>query len=289
MENKSEQFWSRVKPYIDASRARAKYNNAWMRSRGMINPETGEILQDQAGEMLTLEKMSKSWYLEQGARNNTFGVIKRFKRAFKHDWDVKRYRPKFITLTFKDTVESWRAEKAIAKFLDNSRKYAKKQGAPLAYFWGAEVQMKNARGALHYHILLLGCPYIPKKLLEKWWGYGFVDVKALDDVGRGFKYLLKYLWKWGKEAGEPDALPDWWFLFNIWHKRRYGFSKWFALSAVERLPRWLKESLRDAGLLEQVSKAGRAAGGGWHVGFDFDGVEGVAHFASPFKIVELSP
>lgn len=288
MENKSEQFWERSAPYIAEARARAKRNNEWMRARGMVNQESGEILQDQEGETLTLEKMSKSWYLEQGARNNAFSVVKRSKKIFLHKWDVKKYRPKFITLTFADVVESWRQQDAIAKFLDNLRKWAKKQGIKtLVYFWVSEVQMKNERGALHYHILVLGCPFILKATLERWWGYGFVDVEALDDVGRAVKYLLKYLWKWGKEAGEPDELPDWWFLFNVWHKRRYGFSKWFALPLAERLPRWLKNSLQDAGLLEQVVKVGRAVGGGWNVVFGFDGVEGVAHFPSPFKVLEL--
>lgn len=288
MENNSELFWARSEPHISAARSRAKRNNEWMRSRGMVNKATGEILQDQEGEPLTLEKMSKSWYVETGARNNAFSVVKRSKKIYQHPADVKKYRPKFVSLTFADTAESWRQQKAIASFLDNLRKWAKKQGAnSLAYFWVSEVQMKNARGALHYHILILGCPYLPKEKIEAWWQFGFSDVRAVDDIGRGFKYLAKYLWKWGKEAGDPDTLPDWWFLFNIWHKRRYGFSKWFALPPGERLPRWLNEKLQESGMLEMVQKANRAEGGGWSIEFDFDGVEAIAHFPGPFKILEF--
>ena len=288
MENKSELFWQRSAPYIAEARSRAKRNNEWMRARGMVNEATGEILQDKEGENLSLEKMSKSWYVETGARNNAFSVVKRSKKIFAHDADVKKYRPKFISLTFADVETSWRQQNAVVEFLDNLRKYAKKQGGKdLAYFWVAEVQMKNGRGALHYHILILGCPYLPKKKIESWWSYGFSDVRVVDDIGRGFKYLAKYLWKWGKESGDPDTLPDWWFLFNIWHKRRYGFSKWFALSPAERVPRWLKEYLQELGMLEHLQKAGRAEGGGWLVLVNLEGDEMEIRFASPFKILEF--
>lgn len=289
MENNSEKFFSKVQPFIAEARHKAKRNNEWMRSRGLMDKETGEILSDKEGELLTLEKMSKSWYVEKGARNNAFSIVKRYKKALNSQWDVKKYRPKMISLTFANIEESWRAERAIQKFLDNLRKYAKKFGVTAyAYFWAAEVQMKNGRGALHYHVVLLGFPYIHKSTLEGWWKFGFLDVRALDDTGRAFKYLAKYLWKWGKEAGDPDTLPDWWFLFNVWHKRRYGFSKWFALPPAERVPRWAKEILEENGLFEHLQKVNRAEGGGWNFVIDLEGEIVEMHLASPFKILELA-
>ena len=289
LENNSEEFWRRAKPFIERKRACAKRNNEWMRSRVMLNEETGEVLTDREGNVLSLEKMSKSWYLEQGARNNAFSVVKRAKKVFGQDWDVKRYRPKFITLTFSDVDESWRAKDALPHFLDNVRKFAKAQGSELlVYFWTAEVQMKNERGALHYHILILGCPFIPLEKLRSWWKFGYLWAEALDDVGRGFRYLAKYLWKWGKEADDVENLPAWWFLFSIWHKRRYGFSQWFALPPAERIPRWLKDGLQESGLLEHLEKGGRAEGGGWLLLFNRPYGKVEMHFASPFKILELT-
>jgi hypothetical protein len=250
----------------------------------MVNIETGEILQDQEGNPLSLSHMSKSWYSEQGAKNNAFSVVKRCKMLFDFPNDA-RFRPKFITLTFANIQESWKAEKAIQKFLNALRTWAKRQGVGmLAYFWTSEVQ---ARGALHYHILVLGAPFIRKEQAAKWWKYGFIDMRAVDDMGRAFKYLAKYLWKWGKSAAEPDALPDWWFLFSAYEKRRYGFSKFFTLPPLDRLPRWVRDSIKEGGLTALVCKASRPAGGGWDVKFNFDGVEGVAHFASPFKVMEF--
>lgn len=284
MENNSHTFFESHQRLISDSRNRAKRNNAWASSRGMVNRETGEILQDQEGNTLTLSHMSKSWYSEQGARNNAFAIVKRLQKTFAFPSD-KRFRPKFITLTFQDVNESWRAEKAIQKFLNAMRTWAKRQGVELlAYFWTGEVQ---ERGALHYHILVLGLPFIRKEQIAAWWKFGFVDVRAVDDTGRAFKYLAKYLWKWGKSAGEPDTLPDWWFLFTPFHKRRYGFSKWFAFPPAERLPSWLKKGFQETGLLEHLQKASRAEGGGWLVLFERPYGKVELWFESPFQVLEI--
>jgi hypothetical protein len=288
MENKSDRFWREVKPNIEVARESANRNNQWAASRGMVNPETGEIVTNKAGEHLTLADMSKSWYSERGGRNNAFGIVKRLERALKFESE-NGCRPKLFTLTFAgDTSESWRAERAIQIFLDDVRKHAKRHGVKvLAYFWSSEVQMKNGRGALHYHILILGLPFVSKEQVGKWWPYGFFDVRAVDDTARAFKYLAKYLWKWGHLAGEPDNLPDWWFLFSVYSKRRYGFSKWFSLPPMERIPRWLKELLQESGALDLLEKASRAEGGGWSIVVRRPEGEVNMHFSSPFKVVEF--
>lgn len=285
-ENNSHSFLKRAKPLISDARDRAKRNNEWASSRGMVDKQTGEVLQDKEGNTLTLAHMSKSWYSEQGARNNAFAIVKRLKRTFEFPVDVKRFRPKFITLTFANIDESWKAEKAIQKFLNDLRMWAKRKGVELlAYFWTGEVQ---ERGALHYHILILGCPFLLKEQLSSWWSFGFVDVRAVDDMGRAFKYLAKYLWKWGKLAGEPDTLPEWWFLFSPFHKRRYGFSKWFSLPPAERVPRWLKQILIESDSMGHLEKAGRVEGGGWSLVINRPSGKVELVFDSPYKVVELS-
>jgi hypothetical protein len=290
IQNKSDEFFQAYRDYLLLAKDRAKKNNAWAQSHRLVSPETGEFVTDKEGNALTLADMSRSWYSEKGGRNNAFQIVKRLQKAHSFECDLKTFRPKFITLTFAGIVESWEAERAIQKFLDALRHWAKRQGVKgLAYFWTSEVQ---ERGALHYHILILGTPYLSKKLLASWWSYGFIDVRAVDDIGRAFKYLAKYLWKWGHLAGDPDALPAWWFLFSVFSKRRYGFSKWFQLPLEQRLPRWLKESLQGFCKIEDVEKARRAVGGGWEVVACSSVLGGVLvqfHFPSPFKVVECSP
>ena len=262
-------------------KVKAKFNNTWADDRVLVSKD-GEILCDDEGNPLTLKEMSKSWYCEAGGRNNAKAITRRLQLAHGHPADVKRYRPKFVTLTFADVVESWEAERAIQKFTDNLRKYAKRHGGDtLAYFWSAEVQK---RGALHYHVLILGLPYLPKELVKVWWPYGFVDVRAVDDIGRAFKYLAKYCWKWGKLASEPDSLPDWWFFFSVFSKRRYGFSRWFTLPPLQRIPRWLREFFEDQGIEECLLKAKRAVGGGWLLLLERPGMQVELHFPSPYRI-----
>ncbi len=287
-------FFESVSLNVLEQRTKARRNNAWAKSRVMVNLDTGESVTDKEGNTLTLADMSKSWYLAEGVRNNTYQMVNRLQKAHSFKCDLKRFRPKFITLTFAGIVESWQAERAIQKFLDALRHWAKRCGVKvLAYFWTSEVQ---ERGALHYHILVLGAPFLTKKLLASWWSHGFSDVRAVDDIGRAFKYLAKYLWKWGKiwdtlkvlENDEVAALPPWWFLFSVFSKRRYGFSKWFQRPAIERIPRWLRNEIEDIGFLDLLVKASRAVGGGWRLEFAGDDVGETLSVivSSPYKVVE---
>ena len=270
---------------VSARRVKCKQNNAWAAARRIVHSETGEILESQEGKPLTMADISKTWYSEQGGKNNARYIVKRLRRLNQYKCDLKKFRPKFITLTFAELDDSWLAEKAVIKFLDAVRHFAKRHGVSnLAYFWSGEVQ---ERGALHYHILILGLPFLTESQIKEWWRHGFFDVRAVDDLGRAFKYVAKYLWKWGKLATNVDDLPDWWFYFSIFSKRRYGFSKFFTLPPIERVPKWLRETVSDAALSEIISKARPAIGGGWDLEFNFDGVKGLAHFDSPFFLKEL--
>jgi hypothetical protein len=288
-------FFEDVCLEILEQRVKARRNNAWQKSRVMVNSDTGEIVTDKEGNTLTLADMSKSWYSARGSRNNAFQIVKRLQKAHSFESDLKACRPKFITLTFAEIGESWKAERALQKFLDVLRHWAKRECGVknLAYFWTAEVQ---ERGALHYHILVLGAPFLTKERLSGWWSYGFVDIRAVDDMGRAFKYLAKYLWKWGKiwdtfnvlENDEVAALPAWWFLFSVFSKRRYGFSKWFQLRAVERIPRWIRDEL--CSFLDLLVGASRAIGGGWCLRFAVDDdVGGKFGYVvrSPYKVLEF--
>lgn len=280
--NNSHNFESSICYDVLAARTRAKKNLDWSRSHVVVNGSTGEIVTDKEGNVLTLADMSRSWFCEKGGRNNAFGIVRRLKRVEDFPADVKNNLPKFITLTFESVETSWKRDGAVIKFLNAYRMWAKRQGVEVfGYFWSGEVQK---RGALHYHILVLGSPYISKGQLRAWWSYGFVDVRAVSDSVGAFKYLAKYLWKWGHLADDPDNLPDWWFYFSIFSKRRYGFSRFFQLPPIERIPRWLKESLESEGVLDKLHSAKRAVGGGWQIGIR--GEFGERFYASPYKVLE---
>jgi len=294
-----KKFFTDVADRVSSVRAKARKNNAWARSRILVNSGSGEMVIDKEGNVLTLGDMSKSWYSRTGSRNNAFQTVKRLKKAHLFECDWQRFRPKFISLTFAGESEtSWTAERAIQKFLDALRHWLNRSGVQIyAYFWASEVQMTSGRGALHYHVLILGAPYLTKSLLESWWSFGFVDIRQVDDMGRAFKYLAKYLWKSGKlwdtldiqDGDDVSALPEWWFLFSVFHKRRYGFSKWFSLAPIERIPRWVQENLQELGALAHLQKARRQEGGGWLVvagSSVFDGAQVDFRMASPFKVLE---
>lgn len=271
------------------AKTKARQQAAWAKGHFFVSRETGEILTKKDGERLAVADVSRSWYLKSGGRNNARIVVERLKKSLLHPSDVARFRPKFVTLTFRNTVTSWVAERAVQKFLNAVRTWAKREGIDaLAYFWTAEVQMKNQRGALHYHIVFLGLPFVPKWQWRKWWRFGWIDARAVDDLGRVFKYLAKYLWKWGKMAEDADELPDWWYYFSrdMFSKRRYGFSNWYRLPIVRRIPGWLRDALQSKGQLERCSHAARAVGGGWDLQFEGteEGGDLLVHFRSPFQI-----
>lgn len=245
---------------VRSLRGKAAFNNAWAESRVLVSKD-GEILCNEEGEPLTLKDLSRSWYSKQGARNNARAIARRLMRASDHPADLHRCTPKFITLTYRGITESWEAERDIQKFTDCARKYAKRHGGQaLAYFWTGETQQ---RGALHYHIVILGMPFLLKSVIRSWWPHGFVKIAKAGDVAGSLRYLAKYIWKFGKLADDPANLPDWWFYFSIYSKRRYGFSQWFRLPALDRVPRWLRDFLEEQGASDCLLKAGRAPGGGW--------------------------
>ncbi len=98
---------------------------------------------------------------------------------------------KLITLTFRGVEESWRGFGEIRRFINTLSHWAKRQGYATRYIWTAELQK---RCALHYHIIVTGCPFVPTKLLAQWWRFGYSDVRAAS-AEKAAKYALKYVTK----------------------------------------------------------------------------------------------
>lgn len=235
----------------------------WMRSRALVDMGTGEVLSNENGAE-GLEGFTRSWYSAFGARKNVRLVSRRASKALHHPADVKRHRPKLLSLTFAEVLDSWEIKGALSKFANSLMHWARRHGAECpAFFWVDEVQNETKREAAHYHMLVLGFPYIPKKVLERLWQHGWSDVRAIDDVGRSLSYLKKYMWKWADCDVNVETLPDWWFYYSIFRKRRFGFSRWFQFEPLERIPSWLCAILKEKGLESYLVGASRMDGGGW--------------------------
>ena len=99
---------------------------------------------------------------------------------------------KFLTLTFSDNNNfDIKDLKTCNNKLSTFIKKLRKINPDLKYLVKPEFQ---TRGAVHYH-LVTDIDYIYKKELEKLWGFGFIDIRAVkteQDLG---PYLTKYLSK----------------------------------------------------------------------------------------------
>jgi len=99
---------------------------------------------------------------------------------------------KFITFTFKENETNLsRANKEYGLFIKRLNYDLKLRSR---YITVVEFQK---RGAIHYHTLFFNLPYIDQiaPRIEKVWGHGGVDVKAIRHVGRIGAYVTKYIQK----------------------------------------------------------------------------------------------
>lgn len=106
-------------------------------------------------------------------------------------------KPKFVTLTFKENVlEHEIANAEFREFIKRlSYKLFKKQSG-LKYTCVVE---RQARGAIHYHVLFYNLPYIKHKDLLEVWENGKeqrgVRINAIEDVDNVGAYVVKYIEK----------------------------------------------------------------------------------------------
>ena len=106
----------------------------------------------------------------------------------------------FMTLTFVENVQDVkRANYEFKKFRQRLEYELKRK---LKYVCVVEFQK---RGAVHYHLVLFGLPYIPAKLVHQIWGNGFVKLNLLDDVDNVAAYVTKYMRK-SMDDEEDDRL-----------------------------------------------------------------------------------
>lgn len=126
---------------------------------------------------------------------------------------------KFITLTFRDETYEGKGQhrfkvdwtnvehtnQCFKTFIQRLRRYTKKKGGDtFQYIAVHEIQEKNDRGAIHYH-MMANLDYIPYEELGELWGHGFIGInrmdkvrdkkgkiRSVDNVGA---YMVKYMMK----------------------------------------------------------------------------------------------
>jgi stress-induced morphogen len=98
------------------------------------------------------------------------------------------------------------------KFLTYLKKYAKKR-------YNVDIKIIRVNelhndGYIHLHALVAGLKYIPRKILKKYSGYGFIKYKYLSSMNAtgAFNYLLKYIMKNFNAKDKYDYLSVFWAL-----------------------------------------------------------------------------
>lgn len=176
--------------------------------------------------------------------------------------DGEKYRRVMITLTYA-SGDDWRPNQ-IKIFLQSLRKLL---GSRLyAYAWVAELQ---ARGAVHYHVLLVvkKGTKIPEPDTSGMWKWGFSNIQT----ARTIFYIVKYI---GKEHQKVGRFPKGLRIFAVWVADGVieEMAKWFFRTSS--LPGWFRKEV-IASIDNWGEKWKRVPGGGW----EFTGQV----FASPWE------
>jgi len=99
---------------------------------------------------------------------------------------------KFVTLTYSENCQDvTSAYKDFDAFVKRLKRFL---SSDVKFLCVPEFQDKNGRGAVHFH-LLANLPYIPKPVLEKLWGLGWVRINEVNHVTNLGAYMSKYLGK----------------------------------------------------------------------------------------------
>ena len=113
-----------------------------------------------------------------------------------------------LVLTYREAPDQSKAKKNLTNFLQNVRRWSKKQGIEFKYI--AVTEYEHTR--IHHHVV---CSKMDEEVLTKYWKHGYVKTTRLDETGNYQKlaaYLLKETNKTFREADNPT-------------KRRYTCSR----------------------------------------------------------------
>lgn len=108
-------------------------------------------------------------------------------------YDVSRVR--WVTLTYAENMtDPKRLRKDFEAFNKRLKRYCSKY--QLGDYEYINIVEPQARGAWHHHLFLIfdgEAPFIPNSELARIWSFGFVKIKALDDIDNIGAYFSAYL------------------------------------------------------------------------------------------------
>jgi hypothetical protein len=178
-----------------------------------------------------LARWSRSWWSDPG-REHIAATLQHRAKLLCATAEGSAERPKLITLTYRHATASWATSDAVRAFLGRLRHWAAEAGYRVSYLWTAELQ---ARGALHYHLVVSGCPFLTRALLRAWWPHGWHDVRAVP-TSQALAYALKYARKAVGASGDgPDVRH---VLHSAAHLRHHGCSRDIS-ARPELIPAWV--------------------------------------------------
>jgi len=179
--------------------------------------------------------MTRRWSTAAG-RQNIAKTWKRRIQIIEEQATETSETVKLITLTFRGVESSWQGFGEIRAFINALSHWAKRQGCRTTYIWTAELQK---RCALHYHLVVIGCPFISKARIGRMWRHGYFDVRAVS-ARKAAMYALKYVTKGTAAAESSQDLSA--LLFSAKHKRHFGCSRTVIPSSTHSSA-WLDEIL----------------------------------------------
>lgn len=134
-------------------------------------------------------KVARSLEYRQRTKHRVIGVVQRLVES---NFDKDSI---FITLTFNDKNDFNISDLSICnKKFHNFIVKLRILFGDIKYLAVPEFQDKNNRGAVHYH-LIVNRPFIHKKVIRKFWKFGFIKIKDIYYLQGIGNYFTKYLTK----------------------------------------------------------------------------------------------
>lgn len=152
-----------------------------------------------------LDDDNKRRTFEQLTNNEKYDSLKRKQRHYEDmRWEIARIvdcnfdnGTKFVTLTFRENIQDIEfANNEFKKFIQRLNRWLKKRNQKAHAHYIATWE-KQARGAIHYHVVFFSLGYIKNSELANIWRNGHVKINRVDvssKENRG-RYLSKYFAK----------------------------------------------------------------------------------------------
>lgn len=178
-------------------------------------------------------KLTRRWTSASGRANVHRDMVRRMNRLMEVD-ECSAEQFKLFTVTFRGVAESWQGQGVIRALMEKIRHWAERRGRTITYIWVAEVQR---RLAIHYHIVISNCPYIPPKIWRRWAPAPQCKLEVADQL-RAARYLAKYLRKSTADHPKSGDLVN--LLFSAMRKRHFGSSRLISFREPTETP-WIRE------------------------------------------------